>query len=62
MTVSLTPAQIAAIHARLTASCTYVEVRRWNMTGNTIEVSQFQRTRLIETVRIRPSGTVTVLS
>jgi hypothetical protein len=62
MSVTLTPAQVTAIDVRLTAKCTYVEIRRWNTTGNTIEVSQFQKQRLIETVRIRPSGGVTVLS
>jgi hypothetical protein len=62
MIVSLTPKQISAIHARLTSTCTYIEVRRWHKTGNTIEVSQFARTRLIETVKIGPSGIVKVLS
>jgi hypothetical protein len=62
MTVTLTPEQIRAINARLTTRCTNVEVQRFATTGKTIEVSQFQRTRLIETVKIRPSGTVTVLS
>lgn len=62
MQVSLTPKQIFAINARLTATCTNVEIRRWDTTGNSIEVSQFQRQRLIETVRIRPSGSVTVLT
>lgn len=62
MSVSLTPKQIDAIHIRLTATCTNVEVRRWATTGATIEVSQFARARLIDTVKVGPSGTVTVLS
>lgn len=61
MTVALTPKQVAAIHVRLTATCTTVEVRRWEPTGQTVEVNQFARTRLIESVKIGPSGTVTVL-
>ena len=60
--VTLTPKQIAAISARLTATCTDIEVRRWGTVGRTIEVVQFDRRRLIESVKIRPSGTVTVLS
>lgn len=62
MTVSLTPAQIDAIHIRLTGACTSVEVKRWATTGTRVEVSQFARTRLIETVKIDPSGKVTVLT
>lgn len=62
MTVSLTPKQIGAIHVRLTAACTNVEVRRWETPGRTVEASQFERQRLIETVKIGPSGTVKVLS
>lgn len=62
MRVWLTPQQIAAITARLTETCTSVEIGRWNTTGKTVEVSQFARQRLIETVKIGPSGTVKVLS
>lgn len=60
--VTLTPAQISAIHIRLTATCTYVEIGRWDTTGRAIEVSQFERQRLIETVKIMPGGSVAVLS
>lgn len=62
MIVSLTPKQIAAINVRLTGTCTHVEVRRWQPTGRTVECSQFDRTRLIETTKIGPNGTATVLS
>lgn len=58
----LTPKQIDAIHIRLTATCTSVRVSRWQPTGETIEASFFRRQALIETVKIGPSGTVTVLS
>jgi hypothetical protein len=60
--VTLTPKQVSAIHIRLTAACTTVEIRGWQPTGRTVEMSQFERTRLIETVKIGPSGIVTVLS
>ena len=62
MMVSLTPKQIDAIHIRLMAGCTNIEIKRWDKIGNTIEVSQFARARLIETVKIRPGGDVTVLT
>ena len=63
MIVSLTPKQVAAIHVRLTGTCTSVEVRRWDTTGNKVEVSQLDRSRrLIESVRIDPGGKVTVLA
>jgi hypothetical protein len=60
--IELTPAQVDAIHIRLTATCTNVQIRRWADTGQMIEVSQFQRQRLIETVKVGPSGTVKVLA
>ena len=59
--ITLTPKQIDTIHIRLTTTCTDVQIRRWATTGRTIEVSQFVRSRLIETVKIGPSGTTTVL-
>jgi hypothetical protein len=63
MSVSLTPQQVAAINDRIVARCSTIEVRRWDpTTGRTIEVSQLDRTRLIETVKIRPGGDVTVLT
>ena len=61
MSVQLTPKQIAAIHVRLTATCTHVEISRWETFGQTVSVDQFNRTRLIESVKIGPSGKVTVL-
>lgn len=60
--VALTPKQIAALNVLLTATCTRVEVRRWDSVGDTVEASQFDRQRLIETVKIGPSGTVKVLA
>lgn len=61
--VTLTPKQVKAIEARLTASCTDVQVDLWDRRkGRTISVSQFQRQRLIETTKIGPSGTVKVLA
>lgn len=60
MSVSLTPKQIAAIQIRLTAKCTEVQIGRWPV-GKTVEVSQFDRQRLIEAVKISPSGNVKVL-
>lgn len=62
MSVSLTPQQISAIHTRLTAKCTNVDIRRWDTTGKTVEVSQYQRQRLIETTKIGPAGIVKVLT
>lgn len=59
--VTLTPKQVFAINARLTATCTAVEIGRFDTIGRTIEVSQFDHIRLIETVKIRPGGDVTVL-
>lgn len=60
--MNLTPKQVAAIHVRLTATCTNVEVRPWDTTGRYVEVSQFDRRRLIETVKIAPGGDVKVLT
>lgn len=62
MIVSLTPKQVFAINARLTATCTSVQITKWKPTGQTVEVAQFARQRLIETIKLGPSGTVKVLS
>ena len=67
MSVTLTPKQVFAVNARMTATCTDVEIRRWHVpdkphVSRAVEVSQFDRRRLIETVKIGPSGTVKVLS
>lgn len=59
--VTLTPDQIDAISVRITATCTSIEVKRWPG-GRWVEVNTFQRTRLIESVKISPGGKVTVLS
>lgn len=60
--MTLTPKQIDAIHIRVTATCTHLEIRPWGPTSNYVEVSQFCRSRLIETVKVSPSGIVTVLA
>jgi hypothetical protein len=61
MKVSLTSQQVAVVNARMFRACTHVEIRRWDPADRSVEVSQFQRTRLIETVKIGPSGRVVVL-
>lgn len=60
--MKLTPAQVGAIHVRITGTCRTIEVRPWTTTSDYIEVSQFDGARLIETVKIAPAGRVTVLS
>jgi hypothetical protein len=60
--VAITPAQVGAIFARLNDRATDIQIRRWAITGKTVEVSQFAQTRLIETAKIGPSGIVKVLS
>jgi hypothetical protein len=62
MNISLTPQQIGVLNARLMLRCTNVEISPWGLRSRAIEVSQFQRQRLIETVKIEPSGKVKVLS
>lgn len=60
--MTLTPEQISAIHIRITATCTNIEIRPWNPTSRYVEVSQFDRSRLIETVKVTPGGIVTVIA
>lgn len=60
--VTLTPQQVDAIYIRMTATCTNIDVKRWDSTGRFVEVNFFERQRLIETVKIAPGGNVTVLS
>lgn len=60
--ITMTKEQVAMLNARLVTRCTTVEVRRWDSTGRYIEVHQFERQRLIESVKIAPGGSVTVLS
>jgi hypothetical protein len=62
--IDVTSKQIAAIHARTHARCTNIRIERASPTATVraVEVSFFERQRLIETVRIQPGGAVKVLS
>ena len=62
MSARLTPKQVAAINGRLTGTCTHVEVRNWKPGSTAVEVSQFDRSRLIETTKIEQGGGVKVLA
>lgn len=54
--IEITPAQVSAIHIRMTAACTDIRISKWQTIGRTIEASFFARQRLIETMKIGPSG------
>ena len=57
--IDLTPKQIDAVHIRMTATCTDLRISRFK--GREVEVSFFQRQRLIETVAVQPGGKVRIL-
>ena len=58
--MTLTRKQVEAIAGRLFARTTAVEVSRVPQSSD-VEVTQFEGTRLIETARVRPGGSVRVL-
>lgn len=60
--IEITPKQSSAIQARLTAKCTVIRIERSAPMRRAVDVSTFDRQRLIETVRVEPGGGVKVLS
>lgn len=62
MIAEMTPAQVGAVHIRITTTCTNIRVEKSTPERRDVDVSFFDRQRLIETVRIQPGGRVKVIS